>query len=186
MRIILHGGYPGYWDGAGEDTALFQTLTDAAAKADGKILITLLAHEKPTDFVQLGQMLASFHAINPEIQITIASRDNFRELLPQHQILFMQGGNSKLQQQSWAEVEKEELIKNKTLIVGSSSGAMMLCNYAHSRSSGDVIKGKGVVDFAFMPHANVWPVADFVPRLQQATTSSIILLNEMQTIELNT
>ena len=185
-RVILHGGYGGLWDNAGKDMALFQILADAAAQADNRLLISFLAHEKPSDFPHLDQLLATFRIINPDVQVTIAGQDNFRELLPQFKVLFLQGGTSRRQHQALKGYSKEDLMENKTLIARSSSGSMMLCKYGYSRSSNGVLEGKGVVDYAVMPHANAWAVEEFLSELQAVTTCEILLLDEMQIIELKT
>lgn len=184
-KIILHGGYRGNWDNAGEDVALFQKLVNAAVASDHKIMISYLAYETPSDFIYLDKTLETFHALSPAVKITIAGRNNFRELLPQHHVLFLQGGNSQMQSEALLQVSKEELLEGKTLLAGSSSGAMQLCRYGYSRSSNGVIHGKGIVDLALMPHADVWPVADYVPELRAVTDLPIVQLNEMQFIELS-
>ena len=182
-RVILHGGYSGTWDGAGEDRALFQKLIDAALQEDHKVMISVLAYEKLTDFPCLEETCATFQAMNPDVQLVIAGRDSFRELLPQHRVVFLQGGRSGEHYKALKDITRDDLVHNKALLVGSSSGAMMLCQRGYSRSSDGVIIGKGVVDLAVMPHADAWPVEEFLPKLRAATTASILLLNENQMIE---
>ncbi|HEY1097226.1 MAG TPA: hypothetical protein VGF14_08305, partial [Alphaproteobacteria bacterium] len=125
MRVILHGGYTGIWDGAGEDTVLFQKLIDAAEQADKRVMISFLAYEKPTDWPHLDQLKETFQKLNPDIQLVIAGRDNFRDLLPHHQVLFLQGGNSRAHETALADITKEEITHNKIFLAGSSSGAML-------------------------------------------------------------
>jgi hypothetical protein len=182
-QIILHGGYRGDWEGSGQDMPLFAKLVAAAEQADGRVLVSFLAQETPTDFPHLQALKDSFKQLNPSIELVIAGTNNFLAELPKHQVLFVQGGNSGRQQARLAHISKAQLLQNKTVIAGSSSGAMALCQYGFSRSSGGVFCGKGMVDVALMPHAGVWPVADFLPQLQAATTLPILLLPETHMAE---
>lgn len=183
MQIILHGGYGGHWDHAGEDNALFHKLIAAAEQADGKVMVSICAHKIPAEFTKLEQLKRSFHALNPRIKLSIAGRDNFHELLPQHKVLFLQGGNSAEHFNFMANTNAHDLTHGKTLMAGSSSGAMLLCRHGFSQGSNSVLTGKGIVDLALIPHANAWPATDYLPILQQATSSSILLLNEQQMLE---
>ena len=184
-QIILHGGYRGIWENAGCDLPLFEKLAQAARNADNKLMISFCAHKTPEDFPHLDELRATFAEIASDIELVIAGRANFRELLPQYQVLFLQGGTSGAHFEFMADISKEEIARNKKTLAGSSSGGMLLCNYGYSRSSGGPVKGKGIVDLALMPHADVWNVDDFIPRLREVTKSSLLLLDEMQIVELN-
>jgi hypothetical protein len=183
-RIILHGGYGDHWDGVADDQPLFHKLIAAAEQTDKRILISTLAYNSPADFGYADAMVERFHAINPAIIVTMASPDNFRDLLPQYQVLFVQGGNSERHCAAMAGITKDELLTNKTLIAGSSSGGMLLCKWGYSRSIG-AFEGKGIVDLALMPHANSWPVEEFLPDLRRVATGPVLLLDELEMVELS-
>ncbi len=184
MRIILHGGYSGNWEQAGEDYLLFRKLVSAAEKEDGKVMVSICAYETPEAFPHLEQLKNTFHELNPAIKLTIAGRNSFKENISQHKVVFLQGGNSSAHKKFMDTIDAEEIYKGKSLIAGSSSGAMLLCKHGYSRSSNGVFAGKGIVDLALIPHANAWPIQDCLPLLQKETSSSILLLNEMQVVEL--
>jgi hypothetical protein len=183
-KIILHGGYSGLWEKAGCDLPLFQKLIDAAKESDNKIMISFLAHKTPSDFPALDEMLQIFNTIAPDIQIAVADRTNFSELLPKHKVLFLQGGNSLEQHQAFTAITKENILDNKFLIAGSSSGAMMLCTYGFAGRARQVIKGKDIVNIAFMAHANSWPIEEYLPILQAETDAPVLLLNENEMVEM--
>ncbi len=184
-RVILHGGYSGTWDGAGEDRALFQLLIDAAMQTNQRVMISVLAYETVADFPCLKETYATFQEMNPNVQLVIAGRDNFKQLLPQHRVVFLQGGHSREHHNALKDVTRNDLMHNKVLLAGSSSGGMMLCQWGYSRSGNGPLQGKGIVDLAFMPHADVWPVEDFLPKLRDVTKTSVLMLNENQMLELN-
>jgi hypothetical protein len=181
VDVILHGGYNGDWQNAGHDIALFTKLIDAANQADGRVLISFLAHDTPTDFPHLDALKDTFKNLDPHIKLTIAGLHNFLTELSHHQVMFLQGGNSVKQQAALKNISKLDLAHNKKLIVGSSSGAMALCAHGYSQRAG-LFQGKGILNMALIPHADVWPITQFLPLLQSATNLPILLLNEMQMI----
>lgn len=183
-RIILHGGYPGYWEQAGTDLPLFTRLIEAARKADNKILISFLAQETPQNFPHLDLLLATFKNMSPDTKITVAGRDTFTKELPQHRVLFMQGGNSQAQNAVIKDIDASQIKDNKDLIVGSSSGGMALCRYGYSNSGEDVLKGTGIVHANFIPHANAWPIDDYIPHIRNVCEAPIHLVDELAMHEL--
>ncbi len=183
-RIILHGGYPGYWEQAGTDIPLFTKLNDAAHKADNKILISFLAQEAPEKFPHLEQLIATFKQMSPNTHITIAGRDTFIQELPHHRVLFMQGGNSQAQNAVIKNIDGALIKDNKDLIVGSSSGGMALCRYGYSNSGADVLKGTGIVNANFIPHANAWPIDEYAPHIKAVCDAPIHLIDELAMHEL--
>lgn len=185
MQVLLHGGYGGFWKRAGQDTAFFQRLINAANLNDKKILISFLAQESLAEFPCLDEMLKTFNQLDSSVSVNIADRDNFKDLLPDHSVLFMQGGDSLAHQEFLRDVSAEELKQNKRLMAGSSSGSSMLCHHGFTDNGGQPIQGKGIVDIAVIPHANSWPIEEYSSKLRSVTKSPIILLEEMQFCELH-
>lgn len=71
-KIILHGGYEGFWDGAGSDVSLFTRLADEARKADGKVMISFLSNEKLEHFHFLDELKKCFKETAKDIELVIA------------------------------------------------------------------------------------------------------------------
>lgn len=183
-RILLHGGYAGYWEGAGEDGVLFRKLVDAALASDKKILISFLAMDDLSEFPFMEEMKDSFKAISSEVEIVIATKDNFKSLIKEHKVWFLQGGNSKKHEEVLKDILKEDMLHDKVMLAGSSSGAGQLCVYAGTSQGDNVVKGKGILDFAFIPHANEKSVDDYIAKLRKVTDAPIVLLNENEMLEI--
>ncbi len=183
VKIILHGGYEGYWDNAGRDIALFTKLADEARKADGKVLISFLAKDSLGDFSFIDELKETFKEIASDVELVIADRNNFKELLPKHKVLFLQGGNSKSHEEYLNTISKEELLENKTVLAGSSSGAGQLCNYAATSRGDKVVKGKGIVNNSMIGHAKTRSVEEYLHILRKHTDDDIIIINEAEFVE---
>lgn len=183
-RILLHGGYAGRWDNAGCDLPLFQKLIDAAQSADRRLMISFLAQEKASDFIRLDELIETFGKLAPSIELVIADRTNFHALLPHHKVVFLQGGSSQAQQKFLSGTSKEELLYNKVMLAGSSSGASMLCDHGFSGSS-QPVKGVNIVNLCVMPHANSWPIEEYLPSLRAASDAPILFLKEYEIVEMD-
>ncbi len=182
-KIILHGGYLDSWKGAGNDIALFAKLADEARKADGKLLMGFVAKPTLDKFPFIEELKESFKEIAPDVELVIADRDNFRELLPKYKVVFMQGGSSKAHKEYLSDFSNEELLKNKTVLAGSSSGAGQLCNYAAVSKGSQVIDGKGIVNISMIAHAKTRPVDEYLPKLRKYTKDDVIIINESEFVE---
>ncbi len=181
--IVLHGGYRGLWEGAGSDLPFFEKIAKAARNTDNKLMISFLAHETPSAFPHLDELIKAFHNLCPSLEISIADRANFRSLLKDHKVLFLQGGGTTRQYEALSSISKEELIYNKTLVAGSSSGAMSLCTYGFSSSVGSVVKGKEIIDICLIPHANTRPIKDYLPQLHAVSDKPVLLLDEYAMVD---
>lgn len=183
MKIILHGGYAGHWDGAGEDVELFDLLISQARKADGKLLISFLAQDKKEDFPYLNDVKNYFSSQAPDVKLTVCDRLDFLEHLAHHQVLFMQGGNSLKQEAFHRDVLPKQITENKACIAGSSSGAMMIAHHGiSSHNDGVVVKGHSLLNIAIIPHANDWPLDLYMPKVKAHKDCPILCLDENQIV----
>ncbi len=183
MRIILHGGYPGYFDQAGSDDSLFAKLIDAARQVDGRILVSCLAQEDRSKLQFLGELKQSFARLDSEIEICIADRLNFESIFSDFKVWFIQGGNPTGQIDFLSSFSQEALISGKSLIAGSSSGAMALCERGYSRRLNEFLDGKAILPFSVIPHANTWPVQKGIDEFRKLSRSPLILLDEIEMVE---
>lgn len=183
--ILLHGGYGAFWEGAGNDVPFFTALADAACTADNKILISFLAQETPNDFPHLQELQNSFKQVAPQVELVIANRANFHELLPQHEVLFLQGGNSIAHHKFLEPFTSEDLKNGKKLLAGSSSGASLLCEYGFTGRANKPLKGKGIAPLCILPHANSWPKEACIHELSKVTTEPIICIDEKEFISVS-
>ncbi len=182
-KIILHGGYISPWQGAGRDISLFSKLADEARKADGKILMSFVAEATLDKFPFIDELKETFKEIAPDVELVIADRDNFRELLPKHKVLFLQGGNTLAHKEYLDGITRDGLLENKTVLAGSSSGAGQLCNYAATSRGDKVVKGKGIIDVSVMPHATSWSVDEYTDQFRKYTDNPIVIIKELEFVE---
>lgn len=183
MRIVLHGGYSGNWDNAGQDAELFRLLINAAEQANNRLLVCFLSKENPQDFFFLGDFIKNLRAINPALHIDVAGCDNIRELLLQHQVVFIQGGSTEEHFAAWQDITADELTHDKVFLAGSSSGAMLLAQWGYGRKNNQPIKGKGIIDLAVLPHADTWAVQDYLSQIHNVTSSPVMMLKENALVE---
>ena len=182
--VLLHGGYGGHWGNAGEDAILFDRLVKAAREADQKILMGFLSHETLEEFPFIETLIETFQRNYSDIELIIADRTSFKEHIATCQVVFLQGGNSREHSQFIKTLEKDLIRNDKYLLAGSSSGAMVLCHCGYSGGGDMVIEGKGIVDLAVIPHANSWPVDQYIPKLKQHTSYPILLVKENEFVEI--
>ncbi len=184
-HIILHGGYPEPWAGAGEDETLFNALIEQAKAADSNLLISFLAQNKKEDFPHLDALKNYFKSNSPSIELKLVDQNDFLDHVSDYKVLFMQGGNSLKQEAFHKTLERDQILENKTCIAGSSSGAMMIAHHGiSSHEDGIVVKGHGILDFAVIPHADAWPLNQYIPIVRSYKSLPILCLDENQMVQL--
>jgi peptidase E len=145
-KFIFHGG----GEGRGEDAhdGFFREIIDNLPNK-AKVLCVYFAvpdeqveekHQVYVDFFSRN------NADNKEIELKIASRDNFMEELDWADAVYFRGGGTEklLEQIGKYSNFKEELLK-KELVAGSSAGVYFLCNYGLSSRRDVTHKGLGIL-----------------------------------------
>lgn len=181
MRVLLHGGYPGFFDGSLEDTQLFTKLIEGARAGNGKVLFASFGYVQPAEYME--KMFVAMHAIDANVTCTIASKENFEQELVEHSVVNLQGGATLKWQEFLQTIDPQALVTNKTMLAGSSAGANMLCRYGFTDSVPGVLEGLGVVQTAVIPHCNAWPTDEYIPMMREVTDLPIIMVAEDSIVE---
>ncbi|MFZ2619818.1 MAG: Type 1 glutamine amidotransferase-like domain-containing protein [Alphaproteobacteria bacterium] len=178
-RVLLHGGYPGFFEGATADTAMFTRLAEAAQATDGKILLHFAGYDHKPEFIEAFEK--NLHAHAPKVKRVLTQETTLPEQLAAHKVIFLQGG-ARLKQWELFEGVSKNVFKQAALVAGSSAGAMLLCRYGHSSKFG-VKQGVGLVEVSVIVHANARPADDYIMALQSQCAAPVLVLNELQMVE---
>jgi peptidase E len=145
-KFILHGGGEG--QGEKEHDAFFREIIDNLPNK-AKVLCVYFAvpdesvkekHKVYVDFFKRN------NTDRKEIELKVASKDNFTEELRWADAIYFRGGETirLLEQVKNYQNFKEELLKKK-LVAGSSAGVYFLSNYAYSAGKDILYTGLGVL-----------------------------------------
>jgi peptidase E len=145
-KFILHGGGEGR--GGKEHDAFFSEIINNLPD-EAKVLCVYFAvpdelvlekHKVYVDFFNRN------NAEDKEIELKVASKENFIEELRWADAVYFRGGETDMllkQIKKYKNIE-EELLKKK-IVAGSSAGVYFLSNYAHSSSRDVTYKGLGIL-----------------------------------------
>jgi peptidase E len=146
-KFILHGGGEGQGGAIHDD--FFKTIIESLPQTDLKILCIYFA--VPDDLVlEKHKVYEDFFAKNnvaqKNIELKIASKENFIEEMQWADILYFRGGET---DRLLAQVKKypnfEKKLLEKKVVAGSSAGVYFLSNYSHSASRDFLYTGLGIL-----------------------------------------
>ncbi len=146
-KYILHGGGEGA--GGDEHDDFFRAIIKSLPQEDLKILCVYFAvpdelvlekHKVYVDFFTKN------NTSNKNINLKVASKENFIEELQWAGIVYFRGGETdKLLEQVKKYPNFKEEISKKKVVAGSSAGIYFLSNYAYSSSRDVIYKGLGIL-----------------------------------------
>ncbi len=178
-NFMLHGGYLLSKESENQ-SSFFTRFAQHCANHNSRCLACFFAspHKQEEKMEKFSQGL---WAINPEIEIELASISKFTEQLASHDVIYLDGGKPHALQPCFCD-ESIRLLKSKKVISGESSGAMVLMQH-YILESGEVCPGLGILPYSLLVHADTWPPG-LQDKLRAKTSYPLIRLNEKQFIEI--
>lgn len=182
MRLLLHGGYPTGFQNAENDIALYSKFVEAAKQGRGKILYCFFA--KPWPEERMKMLYANLAKLDNDVEHIMAERENFEAQIKNADVVFFQGGATHALKEELEKFDAVTLLREKIMVAGSSAGANNLAKIGFaSADGGSPVNGLGLYTLPVIPHANTWPVEEYLAKMREVTHEPVTLINEMSMIE---
>lgn len=150
-KFILHGGFTRVDNKL--NTGYYYEIT-RDLKKDSKVLVVPFSREikEYGDVLEQEKEKLLNSAGNKQLEIQLASEDNFIEQVKKTDALVIRGGDTlKLIRVLKQYPDFADFIKDK-VVAGSSAGAYILSKYYHSADSGKINEGLGILPLRIICH----------------------------------